>query len=147
MPTTPASPAITIPADVQLSNSPFSQSDLTYALSQWQSLLRNQHEEFERGEGERKRRNGKLKESYGSVCDAKGYRSVQTRQPYIEKLVVYASKSFILHPINIGLIYSAGRANYPSNEASYNFEYVLGVLHGPFDTSRLPYFTDTNRGC
>jgi len=67
----PASPVVTISEDVQLSNSPFSQSDLKYALSQWQSLLQNQHEEFERGEGERKRRNGKLKEPYGSVCDAK----------------------------------------------------------------------------
>jgi hypothetical protein len=76
-----------------------------------------------------------------------GYRSVQNCQPYVEKLVVYASKSFILHPINIGLIYSAGRATYPSNEASYIFEYVLGVLHGPFDMSRLPDFTDTNHGC
>lgn len=77
----------------------------------------------------------------------KGYRSFQTPQPYVEKLVVYASKSFILHPIDISLIYSAGRANYPSNEASYKFEYVLGVLHGPFDTSRLPDFTDTNHRC
>ena len=76
----------------------------------------------------------------------KGYRSVQNPQPYIEKLVVYASKSFILHPINVGLIYSPGRTNYPSNEASYNFEYVLGVLHDPFGTSRLPYLTDTNHG-
>lgn len=77
----------------------------------------------------------------------KGYRSVQNPQPYIEKLVIYASKSFILHPINVGLICSAGWTNYPSNEASYNFEYVLGVLHGPFGTSRLPYLTDTNHGC
>jgi hypothetical protein len=77
----------------------------------------------------------------------KGYRSVQNPQPYVEKLVIYASKSFIFHPINIGLIYSAGRANYPSNEASYNFEYVLGALHGSFDTSLLPYFTDPNHRC
>jgi hypothetical protein len=67
----PASPVVTIPADVQSSNSPFDQNALDYALSQWQSVIQNQHEEFERREGERKRRNSKLKESYGSDCDAK----------------------------------------------------------------------------
>ncbi|KIM73320.1 hypothetical protein PILCRDRAFT_829263 [Piloderma croceum F 1598] len=50
-----------IPTDVQSSNSPFSQSDLNDALSQWQSVLQNQHEEFERREGERKRRNGRFR--------------------------------------------------------------------------------------
>ena len=36
----------------------------------------------------------------------KDYRSFQTPQPYFEKLVFYASKPFILHLINIGLMHS-----------------------------------------
>jgi hypothetical protein len=71
VPTTPALPVVTIPTDIQSSNSPFNQSHLNYALSQWQYLLQNLHEQFERWEGERKRRNGQLKESDSSDCDAK----------------------------------------------------------------------------
>ena len=64
-------PVAPIPTDVQSSDSPFSQNDLNHVLSQWQSVLRNQHVEFERREGERKRQNGELKESCGSDCNAK----------------------------------------------------------------------------
>lgn len=67
----PAPPApVTISTDI---HSPFSQSDLNHALSLWQSVLQKRHEEFERREVERQRRNGKVRtiSRRSSDCDAK----------------------------------------------------------------------------